>query len=377
MIYLDNAATTGQKPQCVINAVNNALRYYSANPGRSGHDLSIKTATEIYKCRQAVKEIIGASSENNVCFTLNCTHAINTVLHGVLRRGDHLIISSLEHNAVWRPANYLQKEKGIQFDIAQVDLKDDNTTLKNINTLIKPNTRLIFVTAASNVVGKKLPINMIGELCFERGILFGVDAAQAAGMSPIDMQKSHIDFLCIAPHKGFYAPMGTGILVAEKRIDNILISGGTGVNSLEALQPEEMPERIESGTVNVVGIAGIKAGIDFIRSKGIKNIEKYEMKLVRYFFKKLEKIGAILYTALPCETGFAPVVSFNMKGFSSEEIGEYLNRKGIAVRTGIHCSPLAHKQLGTTNIGTVRVAPSVFNTADDMDRLIFYLKRLI
>lgn len=377
MIYLDNAATTGRKPDSVINAVDNAMRCLVANPGRSGHELSVRSAMEVYKCRKAIKELVNASNENDVCFTLNCTHAINTVLYGVLNSGDHLVISSLEHNAVLRPAYHLVSERNIQYDIAEVDLNCDDNTVLNIERLIKPNTKLVFVTAASNVIGKKLPLERIGKLCSERGILFGVDAAQAAGVVKLDVKKMNIDYLCIAPHKGLYAPMGTGILVAQKNIDRVLITGGTGVNSIEMKQPVDMPERIESGTVNLPGIAGIRAGINFVNNMGINKIEEHEMKIIQYLYKKLSNIGATLYTPFPYKSLFAPVLSFNVGNFESEKIGEYLNRKKIAVRAGLHCAPLAHKQLGTLERGTVRVAPSIFNSEEDIEKLIFVLKKLI
>ncbi len=377
MIYLDNAATSGKKPVTVIKAVENAMRHLTANPGRSGHDLSVKAAMEIYKCRESVKRFVNASGENNICFTLNCTHAINTVLHGTLNSGDHLIISSLEHNAVLRPTYQLSKERGIQYDITQVDLFDDEATVRNIERLIKPNTKLIFVTAASNVIGRKLPLESIGKLCKDREILFGVDAAQAAGVTVLDVQRMNIDFLCIASHKGLYAPTGTGILVAEKNIERVLISGGTGVNSIELTQPVDMPERVESGTLNLSGIAGIRAGVDFISNKGIAQIEEHEMRLIQRLYRQLKKIGATLYTPFPYKARFAPVLSFNIGGLESEKVGDYLNKNKIAVRTGLHCAPLAHKQIGTLERGTVRVAPSIFNSTEDIDKIIFVIKRLI
>ena len=377
MIYLDNAATTGNKPFSVIKAVNNALINYNANPGRSGHDLSIKVAEELLKCRCKIKEFFNCTSENNVCFTQNCTHAINIVLQGVLNQGDHVIISSLEHNAVFRPLNYLREQKQVEFDIAQVDLYDDEITLQNIKNLIKNNTKMIFLTAASNVVGKKLPIKKIGALCKEANLLFGVDAAQAAGKNKIDVIDMSIDYLCFAPHKGFYAPTGLGVLIAEKPIENILISGGTGVNSIEFLQPADLPERIESGTQNIPGIIGLKEGIDFINYKGINKVESYEISLIKYCYFELQKIGAELYTQPPTINNFAPVLSFNVKGYQSEQVGEYLNKNQIAVRAGLHCAPLAHKQLKTLERGTVRVSPSVFNNKNQLEKLIFYIKRLI
>lgn len=377
MIYLDNAATSGQKPIAVIKAVDNSLLNFNANPGRGGHTLSIKTAEEVYKCRKKVKDFFNATSENNVCFTYNCTYAINLVLNGILCEGDHVIISSLEHNAVARPINYLKKNKNIDYDIAKVDLINDEITIKNIEKCIKKSTKLIFVTAASNVVGRKLPLKRIGEICKENNILFGTDAAQLAGKSIIDMKNFNIDFLCFAPHKGFYSPAGLGVLICEKAIKNVLISGGTGINSYDLLQPEELPERLESGTINVPAIMGLSAGIEFIKSKVLRHIEGYEMSLIQRLYKKLKNIGAELYTIFPEQKFFAPVISFNIKGFSSDEIGDYLNKNNIAVRTGLHCSPLAHKQIGTFERGTVRISPSLFNNTFDVDRLIFLLKSVI
>lgn len=376
MIYLDNAATTGQKPISVIKAVNNALLNYSANPGRSGHDLSVRTSEEIYNCRSKIKNFFNASSENSVCFTYNCTHAINIALYGVLNEGDHVIISSLEHNAVLRPINYLKKYKNIHYDIADVDLISDEKTLLNFEKLIKKNTKMIFITASSNVIGRKLPVKQIGSLCKANNLLFGVDAAQAAGVEKIDIKDMNIDYLCIAPHKGFYSPTGVGILIAEKPIDNIIISGGTGVNSNEEFQPSDTPERIESGTVNIPAIFGVSAGIDFVTNKGQKRIGVYEMTLIQRLYKELKNLNSELYTFFPDQKRFCPVISFNYKGFSSEEIGAYLNKNNIAVRAGLHCSPLAHNKIGTINRGTVRVSPSIFNNYDDINKLIFLLKKL-
>ena len=377
MIYLDNAASSGHKPASVIKAVNNALRFYSANPGRSGHNLSVLCAMEIYKARKAVKELVNAQSENDVCFTMNCTHAINSVLYGVLTRGDHIIISSLEHNAVWRPVKALESNEGIEVSVANVDMFDDDITIENFCKLVRKNTKMIFVTSASNVFGRRLPLDRLGALCKEKGILFGVDAAQGVGHFEIDVQKLAIDYLCIAPHKGLYAPAGLGVLVAQRPIERVLILGGTGVNSIEVQQPEELPERIESGTINIPGILGMKAGIDFVKKRGISKIENQENTLIGYAHKSLARIGAELYTSYPSKDLFAPVLSFNIKGFASDKIGDELNKWGIAVRTGLHCAPLAHSQNGTLTRGTVRISPCLFNTHTDIEKLIFVAKKLI
>ena len=234
MIYLDNAATTGKKPPEVIRAVDNALRIYSANPGRGGHKPSMSASAAVYSVRKKLADFFGASGPENVVFTMNCTHSINTVLKGVLKKGDHAVTSSLEHNAVVRPL----VKTGAAFDVAAVSLTDDNLTLSEFERKIRPETRLVICTGASNVLGKTLPIGKIGALCRARGVLFAVDAAQTAGVLPINMREMNIDYLCIAPHKGLYAPMGVGVLICEQPIENTLIEGGTGTNSAETVQPD-------------------------------------------------------------------------------------------------------------------------------------------
>lgn len=370
MIYFDNSATSGVKPQTVINAVMDALKNHSANPGRSGYESSIKTAEKIYKVREKVANFFNASDPQNVVFTLNCTHSINYVLKGVLQYGDHIVISSLEHNAVLRPLTKIKAS----FSIANVSHTDDNVTFENFKRSIKPNTKMIFCTGASNVTGKILPLEKIGKLCREKGILFGVDAAQLAGVIEIDVKRMNIDFLCVAPHKGLYAPMGVGILICEKKIPNTIIEGGTGTNSLQTIQPFEMPERLESGTVNVPAILGIGAGIDYINGLGIQKIYNHEMEIIGYIYEKLEKSGnATLHTPFPKKGGFAPVLPFNLKGLKSETVADYLDKNGVAVRAGYHCAPFAHKQLGTLDTGAVRVSVSAFNSKNQAEKLISVL----
>lgn len=371
MIYFDNSATTGVKPPQVVKAVNTALLRYSANPGRSGHEASVKAADAVFKAREKIAEFFGATGPEKVVFTMNCTHSINCVLKGILRQGDHIIVSSLEHNAVMRPLSKM----GISYDIAQVSFTDDSETVEVFESLIRPNTRMIFCTAASNVCGKILPLKQIGELCKAKGLLFGVDAAQTAGVLPINMQELNIDYLCIAPHKGLYAPMGIGVLIAEKHIQDTIIEGGTGTNSLDLFQPELLPERLESGTVNISGIMGVSAGIDFVKGKGIEKIYRHEMMLIKALYRELKKMpDIILYTKEPEIGDFAPVLSFNINGVSSNEAAQLLSDKGIAVRGGLHCAPIAHKALGTLESGTVRVSVSAFNTLQEIKRFCEVLK---
>lgn len=372
MIYLDNAATTGHKPEQVIRAVEAALRRYSANPGRSGHRGSEQTAMAVFSVRERIAEFFGADGPEQVVFTAGCTHSINSVIKGVLKDGDHVIVSSLEHNAVIRPI----VKCGVAYDVAPVSFLDDNITVENFRRLIRPETRMIFVTAASNVIGKRLPVTALGKLCRERGLLFGVDAAQTAGVLPLNMRESNIDYLCIAPHKGLYAPMGIGILIARQPIENTLIEGGTGVDSRSLYQPDSLPERLESGTVNVPGIMGAAAGLEFVKTKGIERIFEHELRLVRMLYDGLEEMPHImLYTPRP-DSGYAPVLSFNVSGVPSSKTAEYLNSNGIATRAGLHCAPSAHRVIGTLENGTVRVCPSVFNNVREIQYLLSVIKKV-
>ncbi len=370
MIYFDNAATSGKKPQSVVNAVGFALQYLSANPGRSGHDLSVRTADEVYKVRSKISDFFGGGGAENVIFTLNCTHSINCVLKGVLRKGDHIVISNLEHNAVMRPL----KKMGVSFSVARVsDITDQ--TVENFKKAIKPNTRLVFTSGASNVTGQIIPIMELGKVCKERGIRFGVDAAQLAGILPIDMQKMNIDYLCIAPHKSLYAPMGIGVLICRRPLENTIIEGGTGTDSLDFVQPTILPEGLESGTVNVPAVLGVGAGVDFVSKMGVLNIYKHEFKLLQMLYDGLlENSNIILYTKPPRLYETAPVLPFNLKGCESSELADLLNLNGIAVRAGLHCAPTAHRSINTLPHGAVRVSFGVFNQPSEVIKLISLFK---
>lgn len=370
MIYFDNAATTGKKPENIVKAVNNAMLNFSANPGRSGHLKSVRAAEAVYSVREKIADFFGADGPEQVCFTLNCTHSINCVLKGILGLGDRAVTSSLEHNAVMRPL----KKIGVGYDIAQVDFYDDKKTLSQFESKIYPNTKLVICTGASNVFGKTLPLKEIGELCRKKGIYFAVDAAQVAGVMPINMKEMNIDFLCVAPHKGLYAPMGTGILICRKNLNNTIIEGGTGTNSIDLNQPDIFPEKIESGTINLPGIMGIGAGIDFINKIGISKVYNHEIQLIEELYNGLKRNrNIILYTPTPRKHGYAPVLSFNYKGLSSGETAEILSKKGIAVRGGLHCAPIAHKSAGTIEEGSVRVSVSVYNNHNEIEKLLWIL----
>ncbi|MBQ8741684.1 MAG: aminotransferase class V-fold PLP-dependent enzyme [Clostridia bacterium] len=368
MIYFDNAATTGHKPKSVVDAVNNALKFLSANPGRSGHKPSQRAAIAVYEAREKVSDFFNSDGPETVVFTPNCTQSINYVLKGDLGRNDHIVISDLEHNAVMRPL----KSMNIDFTMAQVSLEDDNITLQNFKKAINQNTKMVFCTAASNVLGKALPLEDIGAICKRNGILFGVDAAQGAGVMDINMKDMNIDYLCIAAHKGLYCPMGLGILIARGPIKKTIIEGGTGTDSVNFIQPDILPEMLESGTVNLPAIASVGAGIDFVRKR--KNcILKYENNLVKQLYNGLQGSNVVFYTN-PNNTGYVPVICFNVNGYSSDEVTDILSKNGFALRAGLHCAPTAHKKIGTQQQGTVRFSPSVFNNANEVDELIIQLK---
>ena len=362
MIYFDNGATTFPKPEPVVNAVNKTLKFYGANPGRSGHKMSMKASEIMYECRNNVSKLFSVDSPENVIFTQNCTVALNTVIRGLLKKGDHVIISSLEHNAVVRPLEFMKKY-GVDYSIADFVPNNDEKTIENFRNEIRENTKLVICIHASNVFGVKLPVERISALCRIHGILFCVDAAQTAGIVPISLKDSCIDFLCTAGHKGLYGPMGTGILIINtNKIPESLFQGGTGSLSSDKSQPEILPDRFESGTPNLPGIAGLNEGINFILKKSVILMQKKEMQLIQVLYDKLKNIdGVILYTDRPSIETAVPVISFNIEGLDSEETASILNKKfNIAVRAGLHCAPMAHEFYKTDNIGTVRAVISAF-----------------
>lgn len=376
MIYFDNAATTAPKPRMVTEAVTNAMTQLSANPGRSGHDLSVKTADMVYSCRSEIADFFHFAHPERVVFTSNCTESINFVIKGLQLTGGHVVTSSLEHNAVMRPL-YKIKRQGVGLDVAEVFIGNNAATLRSFERLITDNTRLVICTHASNVCGAVLPIEKIGALCHDRGVLFAVDAAQSAGVFPIDMEAMNIDFLCLPGHKGLYGPMGTGVLLCAKDLDNTLIEGGTGNKSISFEQPDELPERLESGTINVPGIAGLKAGITFVKSKGIETIYNHEMNLASMMYRGLKGIRKVrLYTAEPIKGLFAPVICFNIDGMSSVVAAEKLNAAGFAVRPGLHCAPAAHRRLGTIEFGAIRVSFSAFNKPAEVTHFLNFIKKM-
>ncbi len=349
----------------VHRAVSDALIRYGANPGRSGHRMSLQAAEMIYSCREKAADFFGLSDPQGVVFTANCTTAINMVIRGVVRDGGRVLISDMEHNAVLRTVNDLPF--GTRYDVARWS-SDDDEIIDNFRRSITKDTRLMVCTHASNVFGCVFPIARLANLAHEHGVLFCVDAAQSAGVLPIDMERDGIDFLCVAPHKGLYAPTGTGMLLCRTRHPLYpLICGGTGNQSLSVNQPDDLPERLESGTVNTCGIAGISAGLDYLQMQGRESIYRHEMALLQSAYDALSACeGVVLYTEKPIVGRFVPVLSVNVEGIPSEQTAAWLDKAGVFVRAGLHCAPMAHRRFGTIPDGTVRIAPSAFTRKGDM-----------
>ena len=376
MIYLDNAATTFPKPTCVLNAIQNCMSCFAANPGRGAHPLSMRAAEALFDARETVANFFGADPARTI-FTANCTHAINYALKGVLKKGDHVIISSLEHNAVFRPLYQMQKHGLISFDVAEVVPNDDEQTLRNFVSCINERTRMIFCTHVSNVFGTELPIRKLGALAHKNGLLFGVDAAQSAGVFPLQMQTDGIDLLCVPGHKGLFGPMGTGALLFGENVAPVsIIEGGTGSLSMQAEQPIEYPDRLESGTVNLPGIVGLAAGIHFLNHAGAcASVHEKEAYLTNTLKEDLSVIrGVRQFDNVQKQN--ASLLSFVINGISVEEAAEQLGKRGFAVRAGFHCAALAHTSMGTAETGTIRVSPGFFNTKKQIKNFSFSVNQI-
>lgn len=377
MIYFDNAATSFPKPRRVERAVQQAFVRYGANPGRSGHRLAMNTARKVYECREAAADMFGAQVDQ-VVFTCNCTHALNTVFKGALRTGDHVIISDLEHNSVLRPLHALAERGQITYSIAKTQ-ENPADTVAAFEALIKPNTCMIACTHASNAFGIQMPIDALGQMAKQRGLWFLVDAAQTAGVLALDIEKQNIDFLCMPGHKSLYGPSGTGLLITphgEKLAT--LMEGGTGSASADFGMPTDMPDRLECGTVNTAGILGLQAGLAFVREQGIERLHRREMRIASQLFRGLQAIpGVQLYTETFSAEKHLPVLSFNIEGLPSEEVTEHLSRRGFALRGGLHCAPLAHRKMGTLETGTVRASIGAMNTAEQARKLCAAVARIV
>lgn len=377
MIYLDNAATTMHKPQTVIDAVTQAMCSLG-NAGRGATSGALDAARTIHACRAKLARLFGCPRADHVCFTPNSTAALNTVINGVVHPGDHVVTTVLEHNSVLRPLNRLAAEQGVTVEHAGCDA-NGVLDYDELERLVTPGTRAVVVTHASNVTGNAVDIARVAAIAHAAGALVIVDASQSAGAMHIDMQAMGLDIVCFTGHKGLMGPQGTGGLAVAEGIDVApWAMGGTGVHSFDALQPLEWPTRLEAGTLNGHGIAGLSAGLDFIEAQGgVEAIAAHERALADRFLAGVRKIPGIkLYGAFDQQARSA-IVSLNVADIDSAEISDALMQGwGIATRPGAHCAPLMHRALGTERQGVVRFSFGYFNTDEEVDTAIDALRDL-
>lgn len=369
-IYLDNAATSFPKPESVLRAVEQTMRFGGANPGRGGHSMAVEASRLVFETRELLAQFFAVDDASRLVFASNATEAINMGLFGVLQAGDRVVTSTMEHNSVTRPLRALQ-ERGVQVVKVAADQRGLLDPAEVRKACAEP-TRMVILSHCSNVTGTLQPIEEIGPWCRREGVLFFVDAAQSAGLFRIDVDAMGIDLLAVPGHKGLMGPSGTGFLYVREGLTLApIIHGGTGGNSQSELPPLQMPERLEAGTLNTPGLAGLRAGVEFILEEGLDRVREHECALVAQLIEGLRPIpGMRLYGPLaPRFHGGA--LSFNIDGVDPAELGFLLDHQhGICCRVGLHCAPDAHRTIGTFPRGTVRVSPGYFNTSEDVDHLV-------
>lgn len=372
LIYLDNGATSFPKPEAVYAFMDDFYRNHGVSPGRSGYDLSIETGNIVENTRKALTDYFNGSDHNRLVFSANSTDGLNLAICGLLEPGDHVITTTLEHNAVLRPLYHMSLYNGVEVDYVPFD-QNGFVHPSEIKLKIQENTKLVVVNHGSNVIGTVQPIKAIGKLCRERGITFLVDASQTAGKLPIDIEDMNIDVIAFTGHKSLMGPTGTGGLYVGK---DVLIrhsrAGGTGVRSAERHHLEQYPYRLECGTLNIVGIAGLYAGIRWLMDQGIDRIHRKEMALTEQLRDGLNKIDNVICYCAEDLTDHIGVLSFNIQGFEAANVGTILDGDyNIACRTGLQCAPLVHQQIGTDLLqGTVRLGLGPFNTEAQVDYAI-------
>ncbi|MCL0076648.1 aminotransferase class V-fold PLP-dependent enzyme [Dehalococcoidia bacterium] len=372
MIYCDNAATSWPKPKAVYQAMDRFMNQVGANPGRSGHRLSIESGRVVYEARELLARLFNIDDPLRIIFTSNATEALNLAINGILHPGDHAITSSMEHNSVMRPLRALQ-ERGVELTVVSCS-KEGFLDPGGIEKAIKPNTRLIVLNRASNVVGTLLPVSKVGAIARRHGVLFCIDAAQSAGAYPLDVSFTKVDLLAFTGHKSLFGPQGTGGLYVRQGVEDVvepLMRGGTGSRSDSEHQPDFLPDKYESGTPNTVGLAGLGAGVQFVLSQGVDALREKEEKLMHHLIEGLGAIpGVTLYGSGDAREQVA-VLSFNIAGIASSEVAMRLEEEyDILCRPGLQCAPIAHRTLGTFPGGTVRVSPGYFTTEDEVDIVI-------
>jgi len=377
-IYFDNAATSWPKPTCMIEAMIDFNSNIGANPGRSAHRLSIEAARILFNTRELLASLIGAKDPDNIIFTRNATEGLNILIHGLLKPGDHVITTSMEHNSVMRPLRSKEKE-GVEITTIKCS-PEGELDPKDILKAIKKNTTLIITTHASNVIGTLMPIEEIAKIASERDIIYCVDGAQTVGSVDIKVKEQLIDILVFTGHKSLYGPQGTGGIYLKKGLEKRikpLEQGGTGSRSEYEEHPDFMPDRFESGTPNTIGIAGLGASIDYITGLGIENIRKKEMQLTRLFLDGITYIKGIKVYGVKDVNKKIPVVSFNIKDMTPSDISYMLDREfNIMSRPGLHCAPSAHRTIGSFPEGTVRFGFGMFNTEEEIKIAIEAIEKI-
>jgi cysteine desulfurase family protein len=378
MIYLDNAATSWPKPESVYQAMDSLMRHTGASPGRSGHLLSVTAARIVYETREALCQFFGIADPSHIVFTSNATEALNLAIRGLLHIGDHAITSSLEHNSVMRPLRALEN-KGVEVSIvncAANGLLDPG----DIERAIRPYTKLIVLNHASNVVGTILPVAEVGRIAREHSVPLLVDAAQSAGCYPIDVEAMNIDLLAFSGHKSLFGPQGTGALYIRQGIESQLEPlkyGGTGCYSEYEHQPDFLPDKYESGTPNTVGLAGLGAGVRFVMQEGLSTIRQKEERLTKLLMDGLAAIPGVNIYGNSHPGDRVAIVSFNISGLTPSEVALQLEEDfRIMCRPGLHCSPVAHKTLGTFPQGSVRLSPGHFNSGHDIERTVEAVRQI-
>ena len=361
MIYFDAGATTLQKPEAVRRAMYQAVHTLSS-PGRGSYPATRRAEETDLRCRMAAAELFHVDDPAHVVFTSCATHGLNIAIRTLVKPGSRVVISGYEHNAVTRPLHAIPN---VEIAVADGPLFDPAAILAQFRQALAQPADAVICTHVSNVFGYVLPVSDIAALCREKGVPFVLDASQSAGMLPVDMEALGASFIAMPGHKGLYGPQGTGLLLCGCE-PAPLLRGGTGSQSLLQEMPAELPDRLEAGTHNMPGIAGLLEGLRFVQRQGVARIADYEGELGRYAAQRLADIPGVEVFSGPEQTG---VVSFRVSGWDCEELGEALASRGIALRAGLHCAPLAHRTAGTLETGTVRFSPSVFNRRQEVDRL--------
>ncbi len=375
MIYFDNAATTLQKPDCVIRAVTEAM-HSLGNSGRGVHGSALSASRILYDTRIALAEFFGAESPERIAFTSNSTQALNIAIKGILHPGDHVITTTLEHNSVLRPL-YEMEEQGVQLTILSADSMG-NIRYEDFEKEIRSNTKAIVTTHGSNLTGNLVDIRRIGDIAKKHALLYIVDASQTAGVFDIDVQKMHIDILCFTGHKGLLGPQGTGGIYIREGVEvRSLLSGGSGVQTYLKSHPPQMPTALEAGTLNGHGIAGLGAAIHYIQKTGLPAIRNKEQELMWSFYTQVRQIPGITVYGDFSSPNRCAIVSLNVRDYDSGEVSDALSAEfGIATRPGAHCAPLMHKALGTVEQGAVRFSFSHYNTQEEINIAVSALREL-